>query len=74
MLEAKEENLANKRAVALAFEESGRVSKELNAVKAARRAGRLAEHRKWKKMERQKDSLEQKLHDKHHVISPSLQH
>ncbi len=74
MLEAKEENLANKRAVALAFEESGRVSKELKDVKAARRARLAAEQRKWKKMGRQKDSLEQKLHDKHHVISPSLQH
>jgi hypothetical protein len=58
----------------MAFEESGRVSKELNAVKAARRAGRLAEHRKWKKMERQKDSLEQKLHDKHYVSFPLSQH
>jgi hypothetical protein len=74
LLEAKEENLANKRAVAMAFEESGRVPKELNAVKAARRARLAAEHRKWKKLERQKDSLEQKLHDKHHVSFPLSQH
>ncbi len=39
LLEAKEENLANKRAVALAFNESGRVSKELKDVKVARRLG-----------------------------------
>ena len=67
LLEAKEENLANKLAVAIAFEKSGRVSQELNTMKAARRARLLAEDRKWKKLERQKDSLKQKLHEKHHV-------
>ncbi len=49
MLEAKEVNLAQKRAVAL---ESGRVTKELKDVKAARQARLAAEQRKWKKLER----------------------
>ncbi len=67
MLEAKEVNLAQKRAVALDTQESGRVAKELKDVKAARQARLAAEQRKWKKMERQKDSLEQKMQDKHQV-------
>jgi hypothetical protein len=74
LLEAKEVNLANERAGALAVEESGRVMKELKDVKAARRGWLAAEQRKWKKLERQKDSLEQKLHDKHHVSTPFPKH
>ncbi len=70
MLEAKEVNLAQKRAVVLANQECGRVSKELKELKAARLARLEAEQRKGQKLERQKDSLEQKMQDNHHVICP----
>jgi chromosome segregation ATPase len=69
LLAAKEENLAHKQVVALAMQESGRVSKELKDLKAGRQARFAAEQRKWKKMERQKDSLEQKMQDNLHVIT-----
>jgi hypothetical protein len=71
LLEAKEVNLAHKRAVVLlANQECGRVSKELKNLKAARQARLEAERRKGQKLERQKDSLEQKMQDKHHAICP----
>jgi hypothetical protein len=60
LLVAKEENLAHKRVVALAMQESGRVSKELKDLKAGRQARLAAEQRKWKKWRGRKTAWNKK--------------
>jgi hypothetical protein len=72
LAKAKEENVKHKRDAALASKECVRVGKEMNVLKAARQTRLAAEERVWKKLGRQKDNLEQKLQDQHHVCP--LQH
>ena len=59
--------MKHKRDAALASKESVRVGKEMKDLQAARQTRLAAEQREWKKLGRQKDNLEQKMQDQHHV-------